>query len=61
VSLNDAAALADRIARLYLNEELNRGMGRKARATIEQRYAEEVAGQAFLDVWDRLLHKQGKA
>lgn len=61
VPLDDAAALADRIARLHLNEGLNRGMGRKARAMIEQRYSEEVAGQVFLDIWDRLLHKVGKA
>ena len=61
VSLNDAAALADRIARLHLDEGLNRMMGQRARATIEQCYAEEVAGQAFLEVWDRLLHKVGKA
>lgn len=61
VPLDDAAALADRIARLCLDEGLNRQMGHRARATIEQRYAEEVAGQAFLDVWDRLLHKVGRA
>lgn len=61
VSLGDAAALADRIARLSLDEGLNREMGRRARASIEQRYTGEVAGQAFLDVWDRLLHKVGKA
>jgi glycosyltransferase involved in cell wall biosynthesis len=61
VPLDDAAALADRIARLRLDEDLNRAMGQRARATIEQRYAEEVAGQAFLDVWDRLLRKAGNA
>lgn len=60
VPLDDAAALADRIARLYLDEGLNRSMGQRACATIEQRYAERVAGQVFLDVWDRLLHKAGK-
>jgi glycosyltransferase involved in cell wall biosynthesis len=60
VPLDDAQALADRIARLCLDEELNRSMGQRARGTIEQRYAERVAGQAFLDVWDRLLHKPGK-
>ena len=59
VPLDDAAALADRIVRLRRNEGLNRMMGQRARATIEQRYSEEVAGQAFLDVWDRLLHKAG--
>ena len=61
VLLDDAAALADRIAKLYLDEALNRVMGRRARVTIEQRYAEEVAGKVFLDIWDRLLPKVGKA
>jgi len=61
VPLDDAAALADRIARLRLDEGLNRAMGQQARATIEQRYAEEVAGQAYLDVWDRLLRKARNA
>lgn len=30
------------------------------RRTVE-RYAERVAGEAFLDVWDRLLAKAGKS
>jgi len=39
----------------------SRGDGlRRARATIEARFAEEVAGQAFLEVWDRLLKRAGK-
>jgi D-inositol-3-phosphate glycosyltransferase len=59
VPLDDVSALADRIVRLRRNEGLNRMMGQRARATIEQRYSEEVAGLAFLDVWDRLLHKAG--
>jgi glycosyltransferase involved in cell wall biosynthesis len=49
------AAMTDRIARLLSDERLNRAMGQKARVTIEERYAERVAGMAFLDVWDRLL------
>jgi glycosyltransferase involved in cell wall biosynthesis len=61
VPLDDPATLADRMARLYLDKKLNRDMGQRARATIEQRYTDEIAGQAFLDVWDRLLHKAGKS
>lgn len=61
MTLGDAATLADRLAHLYLDEPLNRAMGQRARITIEQRYAEEVAGKVFLDVWDRLLRKVGKA
>ncbi len=57
VSLDDAPAMADRIVQLCLNEGLNRSMGQRARATIEHRYADRVAEQAFLDVWDRLLHR----
>ncbi len=60
VPLDGAAVLADRIARLSRNEGLNRMMGQRARATIEQRYSEEKAGQAFLDAWDRLLQKSAK-
>ncbi|MCX5724497.1 MAG: glycosyltransferase family 4 protein [Nitrospirae bacterium] len=59
VPLDDVAALADRIVRLHRNQGLNRMMGQRARATIEQRYAEEVARLAFLEVWDRLLQKAG--
>ncbi len=57
VPLDEAPALAERIVQLCLNERLNRSMGRRARATIENRYADRVAEQAFLDVWDRLLHR----
>ena len=32
----------------------------QARATIEARYADEVTGKAFVDVWDKLLQKAGK-
>jgi glycosyltransferase involved in cell wall biosynthesis len=60
VPLNDVVTLADRIERLLTNKKLNCVMGRKARATIENRYADPVAGIAFLDVWDRLLKKAGK-
>ena len=49
VPLDDASALARRIEELHLNESLNRAMGRRARVTIERRFSEEVAEQAFLD------------
>lgn len=57
VPCGDAPALAARIEQLYLCEDLNRKMGGRARLTIEKRYSIETAGQAFLEVWDRLLHK----
>lgn len=57
VPLDDAEAMADRLGRLLGDPVLNCSMGREARRTIEARYAERVAGEAFLDVWDRLLAK----
>jgi len=55
VPLDDVSAMSDRLAQLCSDEELNRSMGLAARRTVERRYAEEVAAQAFLDIWDRLL------
>ena len=39
------------------DRDMNARMGRQARKTIEARYADDLAGQAFVDVWDRLLQK----
>jgi len=61
VPLGDATAMAERLGRLLGDPALNLAMGREARRTIEARYAERVAGEAFLDVWDRLLAKAGKS
>lgn len=55
VPLDDARALADRIALLSADATRNVQMGGKGRLTIEQRFAEEVAGETFLDIWDRML------
>lgn len=55
VPVEDTAALADRIARLHFNVELNLRMGHCARLTIQNRYATDVAGKPFVEVWDRLL------
>lgn len=60
VPLDDAAAMADRLALLCTDAAMNQQMGRAARATIEARYADDVAGAAFVDVWDKLLQKAGK-
>ncbi|MGH8433924.1 MAG: glycosyltransferase family 4 protein [Pseudomonas sp.] len=57
VSLDDAQALATHLATLLDDPTLNLRMGQHARQTIEQRYAEEVAGRAFIDTWERLLKK----
>jgi len=60
VPRHDAVALAARLQALLDSHTLNEALGRSARATIEARYAEDVAGEAFLEVWDRLLKKSGK-
>ena len=54
VPLDDAAAMAGRLQTLLENPSFNITMGRKARATIEARYDERVAGAVFVDMWDRL-------
>ena len=35
-------------------------MGQRARATIERRFSEEVAEQAFLEIWDRLVQVRSR-
>jgi D-inositol-3-phosphate glycosyltransferase len=57
VPLADAAAMGERLALLCTDSVLNRTMGRYACKTIEARYSEEVAGQAFMDVWKRLCKR----
>lgn len=57
VGLDDAQALADRLARLLSDEELNRRIGEAARETILQRYETGVTGQAFLDIYGELLSR----
>jgi D-inositol-3-phosphate glycosyltransferase len=54
VPRHDAAALADRLARLLENEALAAQMGARARRTIEQRYDEKIVGEAFVEIWQRL-------
>ncbi len=57
VPREDAGAMAARLQVLLDSPTLNETMGRRARATIEARYADEVAGEAFLEVWDGLLKR----
>jgi D-inositol-3-phosphate glycosyltransferase len=60
VPMDSATAMADRLTHLCTDTARNLQMGRQARTTIETRYATEVAGKAFVDVWDKLLQKVGK-
>ncbi len=55
VDRGDARAMADRIVRLVSDPGLRDAMGACARATIEERYSEEVAGARFEQVWETLL------
>jgi glycosyltransferase involved in cell wall biosynthesis len=57
VPLDDAQTMSDRLVRLCSDEALNQSMGLSARWTVEHRYAEEVAAQVFLEMWDRLAAK----
>lgn len=59
VPRDDAAALSLRLEHLLLNPKLNMRMGQKARRTIDHRYAEHVAGEVFVDTWDRMMHTAG--
>jgi D-inositol-3-phosphate glycosyltransferase len=49
--------MADRIALLINDSAARKHMGERARATVEIRYADEVAGNAFLEIYDQLLEK----
>lgn len=61
VPLDDAASMAWRLAALLQDPEANVAMGLKARQTIERHYDERVAGEAFIDMWDRMMEKAGKS
>jgi len=55
VNRDDAGALADRIGRLVADPAAAGEMGRRARATVEARYSDTVAGDVYLKLYDELL------
>jgi D-inositol-3-phosphate glycosyltransferase len=57
VPLDDVRGLSSRLLRLLQDTAFNIEMGWNARQTIERRYDERVAGEAFIAMWDRLAHK----
>lgn len=59
VPLDSAAAMAEALSVLCSDPQRNAAMGQSARRTIERRYEQQVAGEAFLDMWDKLLRKGG--
>ena len=58
VPLDDAKAFSSRLECLLTEEELNVAMGLKARETIEKRYDEKVAGDLFVEMWDKMTNKE---
>ena len=61
VPLDDALGMSLRLRQLLENEEKNARMGVNARRTIEARYDERVAGDTYLDMWDRLGARRRQA
>lgn len=55
VDLADTEAFADRLTRLMRFPAMARAMGARARRTVEDRYAEPVAAQVYLDLYETLL------
>ena len=55
VDRDDASGLARCLLQLTRDEQANRPMGRKARATVEARYSEDATANAFIEVFDKLL------
>jgi glycosyltransferase involved in cell wall biosynthesis len=55
------AELAERLARILQNAEAAHSMGARARRTVEARYADAVAGQVYLDTYDKLLARDAGA
>lgn len=57
VPLDTADLMAQRLQVLLEDSGANLQMGVHARRTVEMRYDERVAGQVFVDMWQRLLAK----
>lgn len=53
--IGDAQALAERLLWMLQNPEQRRNMGKAGRAMVEVRFSNEVVGQKYLDVYDKLL------
>ncbi len=62
VPMGNALILANRLQLLVQNMSLNQQMGLAGRQTVEARFTQELAGEAFLDTYRQLLKDQnGKA
>ena len=58
VDRDDAEALADRMMRVTSDRALNLRLSENARRKVEERYSEQVAATAFVEVFDKLLDQQ---
>jgi glycosyltransferase involved in cell wall biosynthesis len=58
VELEDADAIADRVAGLLCNEALNTRIGAAARRKIVARYESGIAGQDLVAIYDELLARR---
>lgn len=52
---DDAEAMSTRLLCLLQEPALNTAIGNAARANVERRYDERIAGEIFIDIWDRML------
>jgi len=57
VERGDAHAMADRLAALHADPARRAAIAARGRATIEERYSEEVAGARFHQIWGALLER----
>lgn len=55
VGLDDAEGMSNRIHQLLVDSGLNRAMGINARERVAARYAQQVAGDEFVEMWDKAL------
>lgn len=60
VPLDDADAMAGKLAQLLADVPMNMRMGEAARQTILRKYEAGVAGKAFLDHYDALLKMRAR-
>jgi UDPglucose 6-dehydrogenase len=56
----DVQAMTARLGRLLTDPSLAVAMGEQARRTIKARYDGRVVGEAFVDVWNRLVQRTGR-
>ena len=61
VDRDDADAMAERIGQLVGDRDAAKAMGLRARATVEARYSDKVAGDVYLNLYDELLAERGAA